>query len=159
VVGDGKPFVAALITLDAEVLGPWKERHGKPADASIASLRDDPDLVAAVQAAVNDANQAVSRAESIRKFRILDVDFTQEAGQLTVKLGIRRSVLLKDFAADIEALYSLGAKIADRRAAGSSSRHSRSTHARPFSPMALAFAGSPSNSMVRAARLAASRTT
>ena len=106
VVGDGKPFVAVLITLDPEALGPWKERHGKPADATIASLRDDPDLVADVQAAVDDANLAVSRAESIRKFRILDVDFTQEAGQLTVKLGIRRSVLLKDFAADIDALYS-----------------------------------------------------
>ena len=106
VVGDGKPFVAVLITLDPEALGPWKERHGKRADATIASLRDDPDLVADVQAAVDDANLAVSRAESIRKFRILDVDFTQEAGQLTVKLGIRRSVLLKDFAADIDALYS-----------------------------------------------------
>jgi long-chain acyl-CoA synthetase len=106
VVGDGRPFVAALVTLDPEAFGPWKERHGKPADATIASLRDDPDLVADVQAAVHDANLAVSRAESIRKFRILDVDFTQEAGQLTVKLGIRRSVLLKDFAADIDALYS-----------------------------------------------------
>ena len=62
--------------------------------------------VAEVQAAVDDANKAVSRAESIRKFRILDVDFTEEAGQLSVKLGIRRSVLLKDFAADIDALYS-----------------------------------------------------
>ena len=106
VVGDGKPFVAALITLDPEALGPWKQAHGKPADATVAALRDDPDLVADVQAAVDDANQAVSRAESIRKFRILDVDFTQEAGQLTVKLGIRRSVLLKDFGADIDALYS-----------------------------------------------------
>jgi len=106
VVGDGKPFIAALITLDLEALGPWKERHGKPADATVEALRDDPDLVAEVQTAVDDANQAVSRAESIRKFRILDTDFTQEAGQLTVKLGIRRSVLLKDFAADIDALYS-----------------------------------------------------
>jgi long-chain acyl-CoA synthetase len=106
VVGDGSPFVAALITLDPEALGPWKEKHGKPADATVASLRDDPDLVADVQAAVDDANQAVSRAESIRKFRILEGDFTQEGGQLTVKLGIRRSVLLKDFAADIDALYS-----------------------------------------------------
>jgi long-chain acyl-CoA synthetase len=106
VVGDGKPFVAALITLDPEAFELWKERNGKPADATIAALRDDPDLVAAVQHAVDDANQAVSRAESIRKFRILDVDFTQEAGQLSVKLGIRRSVLVKDFAADIDALYS-----------------------------------------------------
>ena len=106
VVGDGKPFVAALITLDPEAFELWKQRHGKPADATIAALRDDPDLAAAVQSAVDDANRAVSRAESIRKFRILDVDFTQEAGQLSVKLGIRRSVLLKDFAADIDALYS-----------------------------------------------------
>jgi long-chain acyl-CoA synthetase len=106
VVGDGRPFVAALITLDPDALGPWKERHGKPADATAATLRDDPDLIAAVQEAVDDANKAVSRAESIRKFRILEGDFTQEAGQLTVKLGIRRSVLMKDFAADVEALYS-----------------------------------------------------
>jgi long-chain acyl-CoA synthetase len=106
VVGDGRPFVATLITLDPEAFDPWKERHGKPADATIASLRDDPALVASVQRAVDDANKAVSRAESIRKFRILDVDFTQEAGQLSVKLGIRRSVLMKDFGADIDALYS-----------------------------------------------------
>jgi long-chain acyl-CoA synthetase len=106
VVGDGRPYVAALVTLDADVFGPWKARHGKPADATPSSLRDDPDLVAEVQAAVDDANKAVSRAESIRKFRILDGDFTQESGQLTVKLGIRRSVLAKDYAADIEALYS-----------------------------------------------------
>jgi long-chain acyl-CoA synthetase len=106
VVGDGRPYVAALITLDEEALGPWKERNSKPADASIDTLRADPDLVAAVQAAVDDANKAVSRAESIRKFRILDVDFTQEKGQLSAKLGIRRAVLMKDFAADIEALYS-----------------------------------------------------
>ena len=106
VVGDGRPFVAVLITLDADALGPWKEQHGKPADATIAQLRDDPDLIAEVQSAVDDANKAVSRAESVRKFRILDTDFTQESGQLTVKLGIRRNVLLKDFAADIDALYS-----------------------------------------------------
>ncbi len=106
VVADGRPYVAALITLDAEALGAWKQRHGKPADETIASLRGDPELVADVQAAVDDANKAVSRAESIRKFRILDGDFTQESGQLTVKLGIRRSVLAKDFASDIEALYA-----------------------------------------------------
>jgi long-chain acyl-CoA synthetase len=106
VVGDGKPYIAALITLDPESFGPWKGKHGKPADATVAELREDPDLIAAVQSAVDDANKAVSRAESIRKFRILDDDFTQESGQLTVKLGIRRSVLMKDFAADIEALYS-----------------------------------------------------
>jgi long-chain acyl-CoA synthetase len=106
VVGDGRPYIAALITLDPEAFGPWKARHGKPADTTIASLRDDPDLIADVQAAVDDANQAVSRAESIRRFRILDDDFTVESGQLSAKLGIRRSVLAKDFAADIDMLYS-----------------------------------------------------
>jgi len=106
VVGDGKPYVAALITLDAEALGPWREKAGKAADASVADMRDEPEVIAAVQAAVDDANKAVSRAESIRRFRILDVDFTQEKGQLSAKLGIRRSVLMKDFATDVDALYS-----------------------------------------------------
>jgi long-chain acyl-CoA synthetase len=106
VVGDGRPYISALLTLDPDTLGPWKARHGKPAHATVASLRDDPDLLADVQAAVDDANQAVSRAESIRRFRILDGDFTVESGQLSAKMGIRRSVLAKDFAADIDMLYS-----------------------------------------------------
>ena len=106
VVGDGKPFIGALITIDAEAFGPWKEQHGKPADASIADLKEDPDLIASVQHAVDDANKPVSRAESIRKFRILDTDFTQEAGHLSAKLGIKRGVLTKEFASEIEALYS-----------------------------------------------------
>ena len=106
VVGDGKPFIGALITIDAEAFGPWKEQHGKPADASIADLKEDPDLIASVQHAVDDANKPVSRAESIRKFRILDTDFTQEAGHLSAKLGIKRGVLTKEFAPEIEALYS-----------------------------------------------------
>ena len=106
VVGDGRPFVGVLVTIDPEAFGPWKERLGKPASATVADLRDDPDLNAEVQAAVDDANKAVSRAESIRKFRILDGDFTQEQGHLSAKLGIKRAVLAKEFASDIEALYS-----------------------------------------------------
>jgi long-chain acyl-CoA synthetase len=106
VVGDGRPYIGALLTLDPEAFEPWKARHGKPTDATVASLRDDPDLLATVQAAVDDANQAVSRAESIRRFRILDGDFTVESGQLSAKMSIRRSVLTKDFAADIDMLYS-----------------------------------------------------
>jgi long-chain acyl-CoA synthetase len=106
VVGDGRPFVGVLVTIDPEAFGLWKERLGKPASATVADLRDDPDLNAEVQAAVDDANQAVSRAESIRKFRILDGDFTQEQGQLSAKLGIKRAVLAKEFAHEIEALYS-----------------------------------------------------
>jgi len=106
VVGDGRPFVAVLVTIDQDAFGPWKERHGKPASATVADLRDDPDLKAEVREAVDDANKAVSRAESIRKFRILDGDFTQEQGQLSAKLGIKRAVLAKEFAGEIEALYS-----------------------------------------------------
>jgi long-chain acyl-CoA synthetase len=106
VVGDGRPFIGALITIDPEAFGPWKERHGKPAGATVADLKNDPDLLASVQHAVDDANKAVSRAESIRKFRVLDADFTQEQGHLSAKLGIRRAVLAKEFASEIEALYS-----------------------------------------------------
>ena len=106
VVGDGRPFVGVLVTIDPEAFGPWKARLGKPADATVADLRDDPDLNAEIQAAVDDANKAVSRAESIRKFRILDRDFTQEEGHLSAKLGIKRAVLAKEFESDIEALYS-----------------------------------------------------
>ena len=106
VIGDGKPFIACLITLDAEALEHWKQQHGRPAQASARDLADDPELLAEIQAAVDDANQAVSRAESIRKFRILDNDFTEESGHLTPSLKVRRNVVLKDFSADIEALYA-----------------------------------------------------
>jgi long-chain acyl-CoA synthetase len=105
VVGDGRPFIACLVTLDAEALEHWKKQHSKPAGATIADLAADPDLTAEIQGAVDEANQAVSRAESIRRFRVLDVDFTEENGYLTPSLKVRRGVVVKDFAAEIEALY------------------------------------------------------
>ena len=106
VVGDGRPFIGALITIDPEAFGPWKARHGKPADATVADLRDDPDLRAEIQHAVDDANKAVSRAESIRKFRILDVDFTQEDGHLSAKLGSSAASWPRSSPSEIDALYS-----------------------------------------------------
>jgi long-chain acyl-CoA synthetase len=106
VVGDGKPFIACLITLDPEALDHWKKQHGKPESATAADLADDKDLLADLQAAVDDANKAVSRAESIRKFVVLPVDFTTDNGYITPSLKVKRSVVAKDFAADIEALYS-----------------------------------------------------
>ena len=106
VVGDGRPYIACLVTIDADTLGFWKERSGRPATASPADLGDDPALVAEIQAAVDDANKAVSRAESIRRFRILGSDFTEQTGHLTPSLKVRRNVVIKDFSADIEALYS-----------------------------------------------------
>jgi long-chain acyl-CoA synthetase len=106
VVGDNRPYIASLITLDPESLEHWKRQHGRPASTAATDLKDDPELIAEIQAAVDDANKAVSRAESIRRFRILDSDFTEASGHLTPSLKVRRSVVAKDYAADIEALYS-----------------------------------------------------
>jgi long-chain acyl-CoA synthetase len=106
VVGDGRPYVACLVTLDPEALASWKRQHGKSADATVRDLAQDPELIAEIQLAVDDANKAVSRAESIRRFRILGTEFTEAAGQLTPTLKLRRNVVAREFAADIEALYS-----------------------------------------------------
>lgn len=105
VVGDQRPFVAALITVDIEGLPTWRAERDKPAGDCVADLIDDEDLRSEVQRAVDDANKAVSKAEAIRKFRILPVDFTEAGGQLTPSLKIKRSVVLKEFAAEIDALY------------------------------------------------------
>ena len=104
-VGDAKPFVAALITIDPEAFTGWKERNGKDAGASVGDLATDPDLVAEIDLAVKAANQAVSKAEAIRKFRILPVDFTEDTGELTPTLKVKRKVVAQKFATDIEALY------------------------------------------------------
>jgi long-chain acyl-CoA synthetase len=103
VVGDGRPYISCLITLDPEALEFWKRQHGKPADADV---REDPELVAEIQQAVDDANKAVSRPESIRRFRILASDFTEADGYLTPSLKVRRNAVLKDFSGEIEAIYS-----------------------------------------------------
>ncbi|OPG08772.1 long-chain fatty acid--CoA ligase [Microbispora sp. GKU 823] len=105
VVGDRRPYTAALITLDTEALASWKRAVGRPEQAGPAELRDDPDLLATLQTAVDEANTAVSRAESIRRFRILPVDLTEQNGYLTPTLKVKRALVHKDFAADIEELY------------------------------------------------------
>ncbi|HEX5565804.1 MAG TPA: AMP-dependent synthetase/ligase [Streptomyces sp.] len=104
VVGDGRPFVAALITLDEEFLPRWVAENGK-SGLSGEELLSDPDLLAAVQQAVDDGNAAVSRAESVRKFRLLPAQFTEESGHLTPSMKLKRGVVAKDFAQEIEALY------------------------------------------------------
>jgi long-chain acyl-CoA synthetase len=106
VVGDGKPFIACLITLDPEALEPWKKAHGKPEGMTIAELSKDPEIIAEIDSAVANANKSVSKAESVKKYHILDVDFTEGSGYLTPSLKIRRHVVVKDFSAEIEALYS-----------------------------------------------------
>ncbi|MER5784642.1 AMP-binding protein [Streptomyces mobaraensis] len=105
VVGDGRPFVGALVTLDEDFLPRWLERHDKPSGLTAADLADDPDLLADVQKAVDDGNAAVSKAESVRKFRILPGQFTEESGHVTPSLKLKRNVVAKDFAHEIEAIY------------------------------------------------------
>ncbi|MFH5212213.1 AMP-dependent synthetase/ligase [Antrihabitans sp. NCIMB 15449] len=106
VVGDGQPFIGALITLDPEALPGWKERHGLSADTSVAELTKNADLVAEIDAAVAETNKKVSKAEQIKKIRILDVDWTQEGGELTPKMSLKRNIVLKQYAGEVEAIYS-----------------------------------------------------
>jgi long-chain acyl-CoA synthetase len=105
VVGDQQPFVAALVTLDAEMLPTWLSNNGKPA-LTVEQAAQDEDVRAAIQAAVDEANQAVSRAESIRAFRVRATDFTEESGHMTPSMKLKRTVVLKEFADDVNAIYS-----------------------------------------------------
>ncbi len=104
VVGDGQPFIAALVTLDAEMYPGWAANHGLEA-VPFASARTNEQILAEIQRAVDDANTAVSRAESIRKFAILDADFTEESGHLTPSLKLKRNVVMRDFEDEVAALY------------------------------------------------------
>ena len=104
VVGDQQPFIGCLVTIDPEAFPAWASAHGK--SGSVASLRSDPDLRAAIQAAVDEANLAVSRAEAIKEFRILPADFTEAGGELTPSLKLRRSVVLKQYADEVAAIYT-----------------------------------------------------
>lgn len=106
VVGDKKPFVGALITLDQDFLPSWLESRGRSRDTPIADLVDDPDLRAVVQRSIDDANAAVSRAEQIKQFRVLARDFTESTGELTPSLKLKRKQVTENHASEIEALYA-----------------------------------------------------
>ncbi|MET9211246.1 MULTISPECIES: AMP-dependent synthetase/ligase [unclassified Nocardia] len=106
VVGDGRPFVGALITLDPEALPGWRQRHNLPADTPIQTLVENPDLVAEIDAAVADTNTLVSHAEAIKKVRILPSDWTEATGELTPKMSLRRAEVMKKYATDVDAIYS-----------------------------------------------------
>ncbi len=103
VVGDGQPFIAALVTLDLDAVRPWAEAHGKSADLRV--LVDDPDLRAEVQSAVDEANRTVSQAESIRRFTVLPVDWTEESGLLTPSLKLKRALVMSEFRREVGELY------------------------------------------------------
>jgi long-chain acyl-CoA synthetase len=107
-VGDGRPFIAALVTIDPEAFERWRAGSGRPAGADISGLTEDPALRAEVQQAVDAANATVSRAEGIKKFVILPRDFTVESGELTPSLKVRRALVLERFGDAVEALYADG---------------------------------------------------
>ena len=104
VIGDAKPFIAALVTLDDEALPGWAAANGKEG-MSTAELHEDADVQKTVQAAVDDANKAVSKAESIRTFRILPNDLTIESGELTPTLKVKRSVVASKYRTVIDDIY------------------------------------------------------
>ena len=106
VVGDGQPYIAALITIDAEALAAWSGLAGLPAGMTLTEAANHPAVHAEVAAAVDDANKAVSRAEAIRKFEILHSDWTEEGGQLTPSLKLKRQVVLAECADEVAALYA-----------------------------------------------------
>ena len=106
VVGDAQPFIAALVTIDPESFPGWLKQAGKPETSTIESMTTDPDLVAEIQKAVDEANKAVSNAEAIKKFTILPVDWTEEGGQLTPSMKLKRNVVMKEFSSEVDALYS-----------------------------------------------------
>jgi long-chain acyl-CoA synthetase len=107
VVGDHKPFISALITLDEEALPGWLERHGLPAAMPVAEAAGNEKVRAAVQAVIDDANQAVSRAEAIREFRIVPQDFTEASGHLTPSLKVKRVQVLADYASVLDDIYGM----------------------------------------------------
>jgi long-chain acyl-CoA synthetase len=106
VVGDGQKYVAALITIDADYFAYWKTTAGKADTATVSDLAEDGDLLKEIQQAVDEGNEAVSKAESVRRFRVLATEFNPENGYLTPSLKLKRAVIMKDFAAEVDSLYS-----------------------------------------------------
>jgi len=105
VVGDQKPFVAVLLTLDEEMWPLWAKSHGVEG-VSLEQARTHPKVLEALQEAVDRANDAVSKAESIRKFAVLPGDFTEANGYLTPSLKLKRNVVMKDFSDEVDKLYA-----------------------------------------------------
>jgi long-chain acyl-CoA synthetase len=105
VVGDKKPFIGALITLDAEMLPTWAKNNKLP-NLSMDDARTNDIVNAELWAAVSEANKAVSKPESIRKFAVLAGDFTEDNGYLTPSLKLKRNIVMRDYASEVEALYS-----------------------------------------------------
>ena len=105
VVGDAKPYIAALITLDPEALAAWAGLNGADPGITLAEAANDERIQAEIATAVAEANKAVSQAEAIKRHTILEVDWTEEAGHLTPSLKLKRNVVMQVHASEVEALY------------------------------------------------------
>ncbi len=105
VVGDNRPYVAALVTLDSEMLPTWLQNHKLDPEMSLEEAGTNPAVLAEIQTAVDRANKKVSRAESVRKFIVLPTEFTEATGHLTAKMSIKRHVIVADYAAEIDSIY------------------------------------------------------
>ena len=103
VIGDDRKFVSAVVTIDPEAYAAWASQHGKPAD--VADATEDAELRAEVQQAIDDANASVSKAESIRVFKILPVDF-EVGDELSQKQSVKRHVVSKKYEDTIESIYA-----------------------------------------------------
>ena len=110
VVGDRRPYVVALITLDEPEIQRWAAEQG--VDGDLASLSQDDRVRELVQGVVDDANRDHSRFEQVKRFALLPRDFTMEEGEVTPTLKLRRRAVSEHFADEIETLYSLGARLA-----------------------------------------------
>ncbi len=108
VLGDQRPYITALITLDPEALGPWLASQGRDPQTPTEDLIEDPDLLKSIRPSVDNANATVSVAESIKRFRLLADDFTEDNGLLTPSLKVRRHLVVDAYADTIDALYGQG---------------------------------------------------
>ena len=114
VLGDKKPFVSALISLDAEMLSVWLKNHGGNEKLTVADAASDPKVLAELQGAVDKVNLSFSTAESIRKFVVINAELTEQSGHLTPSLKIKREAVARDFAKEIAELYGDGKDNVDR---------------------------------------------
>jgi long-chain acyl-CoA synthetase len=105
VIGDNKPFIGAIVSLDSEMLPIWLANHDGDKTMSVSDAAKSPIVIAAIQSAIDEANKLVSRAESIRKFVIIDSELTEASGHLTPSLKLKRNVVMQDFASAVEEIY------------------------------------------------------
>ncbi|RRS02004.1 AMP-dependent synthetase/ligase [Glycomyces terrestris] len=105
VVGEARPYIGCLISIDGDILPDWLSRHGKDPATPIADLVEDPELLAELQEKVDEANATVSRAEQIKRFRVIPVELSEDAGEITPSVKVKRHVVMEKYSSEVNALY------------------------------------------------------